>query len=264
MAVLRSCFWCFTENLAQRDWIKLPEGATYLVYQREEVEHLHTQGYVELKRNQRLSWLRKNISDTAHWEIRRCKGGELARHYCMKPVDGCKCKHCKKARSHNERRSLPRELGTMREDRTGYRVGQGVRHDIIEFRDAVRNGKRKRDLVMEMPLVMAKYPRFYETVNALYPPKEREDVTVTVAMGASGTGKTWYGKHEHDLVWTVPIARTAQWFTGHDHHKHVLFDDFDGRMSKLGLKGKQLVGVGRCRQVARRAAWRHIALTKNF
>jgi len=101
---------------------------------------------------------------------------------------------------------------------------------------------------MEMPFMMAKYPKFYDLVNAHFPPKQRKDVHVTVALGAAGTGKTEYGKMEHGvnkwgipIVWTVPLARSAMWFTGHDHHEHVLFDDFDGRMSKLGLKGKNLV-----------------------
>ncbi len=112
-----------------------------MVWQMEEVDHLHVQGYVELKRNQRLSWVRRNISDTAHWEIRvKRSTGEQARHYCMKPVDGCDCKHCKKARAGDERRSEPRELGIIRGDRQGYRKGQGIRNDIIEFRDAIIAG----------------------------------------------------------------------------------------------------------------------------
>jgi len=137
-----SCFWCFTENLALRSWVKLPDGVTYMVWQLEKVAHLHCQGYVELAHNQRISWVRKHISDTAHWEI-RAKGssGELARHYCMKPVDGCDCKHCKKARAGNEQQSTPRELGVIREMRQGYRKGNGIRNDIIEFRDAIISGK---------------------------------------------------------------------------------------------------------------------------
>ncbi len=227
-------FWCFTDN-CPKHWLRLPKGVTYMIWQLEEVSHLHHQGYVELVRNQRLSWLRKHVSDTAHWEIRQ-GSGEEARHYCMKPVEGCECKHCKKARAGNEKRDKPYELGTMRQDREGYRAGNGLRNDIIEFRDAILGGKRKRDLVMEMPFMMAKYPRFYDTVNDLFKPKERKDVKVTVALGAAGTGKTLYGLKEFDIVYTVPLARTGMWFTGFDHHKHVLIDDFDGRMSKLGLK----------------------------
>ncbi len=91
---------------------------------------------------------------------------------------------------------------------------------------------------MEQPFMMAKFPRFYDLVNGLFKPERIKDVHVTVALGAAGTGKTHYGLHEYENVWTVPLARSGIWMTGYDHHKHVLFDDFDGRMSKLGLKGK--------------------------
>ncbi len=238
-------FWVFTDN-CPRHWLALPKGVSYMIWQLEKVSHYHHQGYVELVSHQRLSWVRKNISDTAAWFIRAKKSSaEQARHYCMKPVDGCNCKHCKKARAGDEQKGKPYELGTMRQDRLGYRAGSGKRNDIIEFRDAIISGMRKRDLIMERPFMMAKYPGFYDTVNALFAPKERKEVKVTVALGAAGTGKTYWGKHEFGddawgapKVWTVPLARTQMWFTGYDHHKHILFDDFDGRMSKLGLKGK--------------------------
>lgn len=76
----RSRYWCFTEHtypqaLAPILFLEgLPPGITYLCGQLERGEQhdkTHFQGYVELEAHQRVTWLKRNLSHTAHFEVRR-------------------------------------------------------------------------------------------------------------------------------------------------------------------------------------------------
>lgn len=71
----------------------LPPGIRYVVCQLERApatRRLHLQGYVQLRSPQRLSWLKKHFSHSAHWE--RAYGSyEQNLEYCSKAetrVDG--------------------------------------------------------------------------------------------------------------------------------------------------------------------------------
>lgn len=84
-----SCTWTFSwfgytpddeERLIQMEQI------AYLCYGHEvcpTTSRPHLQGYLTLFKPQRLSWMRANLSDKAHWEI--AKKNELAnKRYCGK------------------------------------------------------------------------------------------------------------------------------------------------------------------------------------
>lgn len=235
-------FWTFTEYEFEtaKQWEELPHKLIrYMIWQLEKCSktgRFHLQGYVELLETRALPWMKNQISDSAHWEWRR--GTQVqAIHYCGKPHEGCDCKACKEERKHPTKQDGAWELGEKS-------PGQGARGDVIAFKELCKTGKRERDLWEEATFAMVKWPRMYERLNSLHKPQQGErKVHVTVAIGAHWTGKTHYGTYlDHPEaylrgdVYVVPIARTAQWFTGYDHHKHVVFDDFDGRLSKMGLK----------------------------
>lgn len=202
---------------------ELGSNVRFLVWQKEEVKHVHYQFYCELFRGQKIgknkwTYMKKLLqSKTIHCE-KRFGTQEECIEYCSK----------------EKTRVLgPWTLGVKT-------PGQGHRLDVVEtellFRNS--NNKRERDLWQTHPFVMNKYPRMYAKYEGWYEPDRLADVFVTVAIGAPGTGKTYYGRYidQSSDVFVVPIARTAMWYTGYDHHKHVLFDDFDGRLSKMGLK----------------------------
>ncbi len=123
-------FWLGTENNPKEDSLLsrlekeplLPVGVTYLAFQLEEGENgtPHYQVYIELERGQHISWLKGNISETAHWEARRGTGAE-ASLYCTKD---------------DTRVRGPWVIGEMS-------MGAGARTDLIHFRDAIQSGKRK-------------------------------------------------------------------------------------------------------------------------
>lgn len=116
-------------------------------------------GYVEFDGNRRFSAVRKMLS-RAHWEP---ANGNCAhnRHYCTKPVPQCKCNHCDPPPI---RKEGPWEHGVPAAERQGERV------DLIKLRDAIKGGKRKRDLIEDDDIlpIYAKHARFAEDLYKLY------------------------------------------------------------------------------------------------
>lgn len=215
--------WCFTINNPESEGAVVIEriggleNIRYVVGQLEEGENgtRHLQGYLELKKKQRLSWLRNNVCDRGHYEARQGTRDQ-ARDYCRKEdsrVDG------------------PWEAGSWTSG------GKGRRNDITAFREAIQAGKRKRDLVEDYDHEMCKYPRFYDMVRSLKRPKREQDdfCGVVLLFGWPGTGKTRYVVENYEGYWESSIGNGTQWYDGYDGHRVVLFDDFAGKMSKVPL-----------------------------
>lgn len=214
--------WCFTLNnpsLEALDYLEAIKTnystlVRYIVFQLEEGENgtRHFQGYVELNRAQRLSYMKK-IDPNAHWE-KRMGSREQARMYAMKE---------------DTRISGPFEYGTFEAG------GQGRRNDVKEFIDSVRSGKRKRELIDDYPLIMMKHPKFYEAIKQEEMPIRENDLIVRLNYGHTRTGKTRYCKENFPNHWELPITNGTLWFDGEDMHEVCLLDDFCGKKSKWTL-----------------------------
>lgn len=193
------------------------ENIRYVVAQLEVGENgtRHLQGYLELKRKQRISWLKTNVSATAHFERRRGSRDE-ARAYCMKE---------------DTRQEGPWEHGEWASG------GRGRRNDITQFKNEILAGKRKRELLEDYDHEMCKYPKFYDLVRSTKRPKRESDdfVGVVLLYGWPGTGKTRYVVENYEDYWESSIGNGTQWYDGYDGQKVVLFDDFAGKMSKVPL-----------------------------
>lgn len=214
-------YWVFTcydfdlERPGDR-WTELPDCVTYIVWQHERVTRDHLQGYLELGRKQRLSWLKRNISQTAHFERR---GGTQAQAITY-------------SKKEESRVSGPYELGEPAES------NQGVRTDLRNFVADIRGGKRLRTLVDTQPHTVARFERFYYTVSSLSRPRREEALTVTLFYGDTGTGKTrtvydMWG--DDDEFFRLAPTTNNLWFDGYDMHENVLIDDFAGKQSKITL-----------------------------
>lgn len=224
----KSMFWVFTENNNPDDfWAALGDiyethsaHISYICGQLEEASHRHFQGYVQLKRAQALSWVKSNISKTAHFEKQRGTNGE-AREYCRKEDDT----------------TIPHtfvEYGSFKEGR----AGRGARNDIHALRDAVKKGKSQREIIEDDAMVetFANHMRFHDRVRMLYkPPAHPDGVRVVLYVGAPGTGKTRRAYEEYPDLFEIPISNGTIWLDGYDQHKQVLFDDFMGKGSKMTL-----------------------------
>lgn len=193
------------------------ERMEYLVYQEEigETGTYHFQGYCEFTNKLSLNSA-KALLGGASVHLERRRGNQTqAIAYAKKEetrVDG------------------PYEYGIPR--------SQGKRVDLEGFKDAVTAGKRKRDLVDDHFLIMARYPKFYDTLTMMNRPTRETDLRVTLHIGPTGLGKTRTVMDQFSddpEFYIAPLANNTQWYDTYDGHKRVLMDDFTGASSHMAL-----------------------------
>lgn len=194
-------------------------GLRFLVFQLERGASgtPHLQGYLEYPRSMRFAHVRRDLHDRSHLEPRRGTAQE-ARDYCCKP-DG-------------------RILGPFEYGQLGHE-SQGQRTDLEALAGRITEGATRRDLVEEMPAVMAKYHKGAEYLmryqRAQPQPAEAPEVTLLVGPPGAGKSRYAYDHEDPDDIWTSPVT-DGIWCDEYDTHPAVLLDDFDGRMSKYPLK----------------------------
>ncbi len=215
--------WCFTVNAdaigfnarLEQVYTQHDNVINYICGQLERATtgQIHFQGYCQLKRTQRLSWMQNNVNLGAHYEPQRGTNIQ-ARDYC----------HKEETQHDNFK-----EFGTFCE-------GQGKRTDLVSFRDAILSGSKKIDLLDTHLPEMARYPKFYSMVRALKRPTRTSDLIVRLNYGATGLGKSRfaYDNYSEDL-YVIPITSSTLWFDGYDLQSTVLLDDFAGAASKVSL-----------------------------
>jgi len=184
----------------------------YVIFQEESGENgtKHYQGYLELKARKRLAWLKRHISQEAHFEPRRGTA-EQARDYCRKE---------------ESRISGPYESGTWSP------VSPGQRTDLEAAIATLKRHGVKR-VAEEHPTILCKYSRGIQTLALFCAPRRIEPPTVSLYYGKTGTGKTRYAFDHHPELYRKPPGTT--WFDGYDCEDVLLLDDFCGASSKIRL-----------------------------
>ncbi len=210
---------CWTLN-NPRDMVMFEqEDMDYLVYQEEMSDSgtYHLQGYCEFSKQTSQTKAKELLGGpTVHIERRRGTQAQAIAY----------CKDGEKRLDHTE----PYEEGEPRH--------QGKRVDLEGFRDAVMAGERERDLIEEHYGILARYPRFYQTLTKTNRPRRSTDLVVTLLYGETGTGKT---RHVEDQwgadpeFYRTPLNNKTIWFDGYDGHTKVLLDDFSGAASHISL-----------------------------
>ncbi len=195
------------------------ETMEYLVYQEEigESGTYHFQGYCELKKRTRMAAAKLLLGGPqVHIEPRRGTQAQ-AILYCKK-----------------EDTRIPHteifEEGTPRV--------QGKRIDLEAFKDEVKAGAKRRDLVDDHFGIIARYPKFYDTLTMMNRPERVEELEVTLLIGDTGLGKTRsvmerFGQSED--FWKSPLNNGTMWYDTYDGHSVVLIDDFAGAASHISL-----------------------------
>jgi len=189
--------WCFTLNnysVAESERCAaflVGDRCVYGVVGREtgEAGTPHLQGFLILTAPQRLSFLRSNLSDRAHYEVARGTSKEAS-------------DYCKKDGFFSEFGEVP--------------VEQGRRTDIERFRSWVEDqGCRpsQREIAREFPSLFLRYPKLTELIDHFLPPpelqfgelnewqreiealleEEPDDRTITFVVDEEGAkGKSWF------------------------------------------------------------------------
>lgn len=210
----------------------------YICGQLEQGTKKHFQGYLQLQRTQRMSWLKKNIHPTAKFIAQSSSVNDKARHYTMKPMDDCTCEPCTFEREKPTRIEEYEwlEFGAYTKG-VGFKNGnQGQRIDIEIFRESIKEGLSDEELWEKHPLEMCKFPMMPNKVRLAYGKHRIRDVVIELRYGHPGKGKTEtllrdYGEH----IWIESFAEDVWYDNWHTSMKVACFDEFNGRKSKLGL-----------------------------
>ncbi len=195
------------------------ETMEYLVYQEEigDSGTYHFQGYCEFKSQTRLAAVKAVLGgDSVHIERRR---GTAAQAIAYSKKDDTRVPH-----------TQPYEEG---EPRT-----QGKRLDLEGFKDEVMGGAKLRDVLDEHFGIIARYPKFYQTLTLLHRPIRETQLEVSLFIGDTGLGKTRTVMDQFGAdtsFYRTPLNNGTMWFDGYDGHSEVLLDDFAGAASHVTL-----------------------------
>jgi len=223
MARFRNVVWTWNNPTGLVEFDEEKMG--YLVYQEEigDSGTYHFQGYCEFKEQMRQAAVKELLGGRTVHVAPRFGSQDEAIEYCK--------------REFNEDGSDKRIPGTEVIE-FGVPNAQGKRVDLEAFKDAVLGGAKRRDLIGDHFGTIARYPRFYETLNQINRPQRSEELVVTLLIGDTGTGKTRYVEEKFGKdadFWRSPLTNGSMWFDGYDGHSIVLLDDFAGRASHFTL-----------------------------
>lgn len=164
-----------------------------------ESETKHIQGAITFKRAYRLAALKK-LFPSAHWEIAKTNDPE---NYCIKG-------------------ELLYDVQPEQRKRSS---------GLSDARDLLCNGKRLRDVAIELPDVYMRHWRGLERWEQVRsaPTETYFETRVTVLWGDSGVGKSRRAREAYPDIYNVAEPEgSVLWFDGYCGQEAILLDDFYG------------------------------------
>lgn len=202
--------WCFTVNNPDSqltpdiDWPA--DSVRYCIWQMEIGENntQHYQGYIELSRNQRLTWIKRLAGlERAHIEPRR-GSREQARAYCQKEesrVDGFW------------------EYGSFEEG------GRGRRNDVAALKELINNGKTELEIFDAEPAAYVRYYRAIGHIQMLLTKPRDFKTTFEFYYGKPGLGKSRKAFEENPSAYW---KQRSNWWDGYTNNQVTIVDEFYG------------------------------------
>ena len=213
--------WCFTINNP-----RIPEDffwedpnnqqqMTYVICQEEVGEEgtRHIQGFLILKRTQRLSWL-KNLNPRAHWE--RARGtNQQASDYCNKddthPPDGYRFNYGEMPTREAPKRNVLLEAA------------------IQEVDDMKEGGYKRPADISTLALLAPGFTSVHKLLNAACVGPYRPNFCVITMVGPPGCGKSFAAWKHFPNAGRAVYGNSGLWFIN-PTASCMLFDEFCGQI----------------------------------
>lgn len=195
--------YCFTLNNPVDDQAPsaLLSIAQYIIWQKEiapDTGTPHLQGYVELKKANRISALIKIMQ--AHYTV--CKGDQQSNiAYCTKPggIAG------------------PWELGEKKQE-------NGKRKDLQIAIDIAKSGASKKALIESQPEVFLRYRSGLLDISATFAAQRTQQTHGIYVYGPPASGKTYFFKNLYkEAYW----KDNSMWWHNYDGQDVVIWDEFE-------------------------------------
>ena len=207
-----SKYYCFTVNNPtdndDQQLADLSSSVSYLTYGREKGESgtPHYQGYVELHKPQRLSWLKTRLG-RAHIELRRGSQTQAVR-YCHKDGDFL-------------------EFGELKVDR------RGARNELIHIKKEMDKGVSLNELEDKYWTSFLRYGRYFREYAMRRQKPRVKPPKVVIHWGPSGSGKS---RAVFELPGAGQVDYVNNFFQGYVNQKIVLFDDITHPIQTFGRR----------------------------
>ncbi|ASM90388.1 replication associated protein [Hudisavirus sp.] len=213
--------WCFTINNPTDDdmfWedAEQQEKFDFLAVQYEVGKQgtPHYQGFVILKRRNRLTWLKSNFNNRAHWE--KTRGTDLeAAQYCMKddthPPGSYRwrwgtLKECQKRRSREE-------------------LEETVIEEVDELKKKFKPAAEINSQVLARPGFLAAYNALTADMLGVY----RPNLKIVTMVGPPGTGKSFAINKLFPKAGRAIIGNGGTWFAN-PTATVMVFEEFAGQI----------------------------------
>ncbi len=219
-------YWMFTINrpVVSADDVctKLTLLCDYYVFQREEGEEEteHFQGFLKLKKKNRMEWLKRHFNERAHYDPRPRERPNAFN------INAC-ADYCKKPEG---RIAGPWEHGVIPK-------GSGERTDLKRACTLLLESEEMDCLLENDAHLYVKYHKGFEKLVELAKKPEQVRTSpkeVFLLWGNTGLGKTRAAYYEDRYLYKLPISNNT-WFNGYRRQKTILMDDFKGEMKLVHL-----------------------------
>lgn len=246
--------YCFTLNNPTEQLDFDIEFIKYAIYQEEQKECYHFQGYVELTKPMRIAQVKElnnGMLEKAHLECRRGTAKQ-AIDYCRKKDETFL--------------AGPYEFGETKV--------QGHRSDIKEFTEAIKANKNNKELCEQFPGAYLRFSKMVPTIRSMYKPKDKprtaeefnrpfEEIPKDRCLlfaGPPSIGKTQYAlAHFKNPLKVDHIDQLHQ--LDNDIYDGIVIDDLSFKMCSAEYRIKLL----ECRtDSAIHCRYGHIELPKNI
>ncbi len=209
----QSRHWCFTINNPVPDDAIDILLTDYIIISHEIGDDgtPHLQGYIIFNKIKRLTQVKK-LMPRAHLEIKfKDSTPKQASHYCKKPVLGCKCIHCIKAKDYV---SSYLEYGILPVNTTSHNIWEQAKQSAIEGN------------FDEIPANML--IRYYHSFKRIHQDNPIQQYNLIIhdniwVYAPTGYGKSYYARKKYpDFYPKSP----NKWFVGYQNQDTILCDDF--------------------------------------